>query len=114
MPDQPLELTFLANDPFQTYNRLEEPFLTIKRQAVEGHVPIVHDQLGLFLELLLAFKKPAKVLEIGAGIGYSSLWMIQGSPLSQFVLLEPDPSRRQLLNANLERFAPDAKTAVYR
>ncbi len=38
-------------------------------------IPIVDEEVGRFLSLLILTKQPKKVLELGFGGGYSSLWM---------------------------------------
>ncbi len=49
----------------------------IRKDAVSNDVPIIRREMENFLKVVLLEKKPKKILEIGAAVGYSSLLMSQ-------------------------------------
>ena len=53
---------------------------TIREGAVSAHVPIIRPEMCAFLRMLLAAKAPAAILEIGAAVGFSALWMAYCTP----------------------------------
>lgn len=56
--------------------RDNSPFLEgLRIYAKENDVPIIRRETESFIKVLLALKKPAKILEIGTAIGYSAIFM---------------------------------------
>lgn len=52
------------------------PFLDeLERQACEDFVPIIRREMQSFLKVLLAVHRPAKILEVGTAVGFSTLLM---------------------------------------
>lgn len=47
----------------------------IEQEALEGHVPIIRKETQSFLKVLLLMKKPLRILEIGAAVGFSAILM---------------------------------------
>lgn len=62
-------------DPGNTLflNELEE-------YAIKTNVPIIRPQMQSLLKLLLAIKKPKRILEVGCAIGFSALLMSEYGP----------------------------------
>lgn len=57
------------------------PFLdALEQDALENYVPIIRSDTQNFLKLLLAMKKPMKILEVGCAVGYSALLMSEYAP----------------------------------
>lgn len=52
----------------------------IERQAIAGRVPIIRQEMGSLLKVLIALKKPSGILEIGTAVGYSSILMAENMP----------------------------------
>ena len=52
-----------------------EMLQSIKREALLDHVPIIRNETASLLKVLLRMKKPQKLLEIGAAVGFSSILM---------------------------------------
>lgn len=50
------------------------------REAVLAKTPSVEPETGMFLEYITHATKPAKILEIGCGIGVSTRYMAKGAP----------------------------------
>ena len=44
----------------------------IEQEALESHVPIIRKETQSFLKVLLLMKKPLRILEIGAAVGFSA------------------------------------------
>jgi len=70
----------IAHDYMEKYLRNlidenEEPLKKMEEYSVENHVPIVQKEVANFLKVMLAIKKPKKILELGTAIGYSSILM---------------------------------------
>lgn len=57
------------------------PFLeTLEQQAKADFVPIIRREMQSFLKVLLALKRPARILEVGTAIGFSALLMCEYGP----------------------------------
>lgn len=51
----------------------------IERQALADGVPIIRQEMGNLLKVLLALKKPENILEVGTAVGYSSILMAENT-----------------------------------
>lgn len=47
----------------------------LEQEAATEQIPIVPPEVGQFLDFLVALHKPQHILEIGAAVGYSLLWL---------------------------------------
>ena len=57
------------------------PFLDeIEQFAIETQVPIIRKSMQSLLKFLLAYAKPANILEVGTAIGFSALLMSEYAP----------------------------------
>jgi predicted O-methyltransferase YrrM len=56
-------------------------------------IPIVHWETGRFLATLVRATDPARVLEVGTAIGYSTLHMAEQLGRGKIVTIERDPQR---------------------
>jgi len=67
----------------------------LQDKAEENRVPIM-DPLGMrYLMQVVRLKKPGRILEVGAAIGYSALRMLEAAPQSDIVTIERDETRYQ-------------------
>ena len=48
----------------------------IKEFGIDTYVPIVQDDMGRFLRMMVQVERPKRILEIGCGISYSTHWML--------------------------------------
>lgn len=48
---------------------------TIEQEALKERVPIIRKEMQSFLKVLLLLKRPKRILEIGAAVGFSALLM---------------------------------------
>lgn len=62
--------TVPSRDPL--LRRLEE-------QAARNTLPIIHPEVGQFLQFLIHVHKPKSILEIGTLIGYSTIWIARAA-----------------------------------
>ena len=56
-------------------DRGSEALHMIEKEAIRDDVPIIRKESGELLRILLQIKKPEKILEVGAAIGFSSVFM---------------------------------------
>lgn len=73
-------------------------FSEMENYAKEKNIPIVTAATGAVLSHLLSLLKPNQVLELGTGLGYSTLWMATGSPGTQFVTVDRHEAQAALLD----------------
>lgn len=55
--------------------RNSEILETIEQEALKERVPIIRKEMQSFLKVLLLLKRPERILEIGAAVGFSALLM---------------------------------------
>lgn len=57
------------------------PFLNeLEQAAIKTNVPVIRPQMQSLLKLLLAMKRPKRILEVGTAIGFSALFMSEYGP----------------------------------
>ena len=54
---------------------------TIEKEALDTYVPIIRKEMQGFLKLLLAMKRPARILEVGTAVGFSAILMAEYDPV---------------------------------
>lgn len=74
----------IVDERMTTYiNSLDKensPFLeSLEREAKENFVPIVRREMQSFLKVLLAMKRPTRILEVGTAVGFSALLMCENT-----------------------------------
>ena len=75
----------IADERLVTYinslDRGNPPLLNqIEAEALAQDVPIIRKEMQSFLRVLLASRKPAKILEVGTAVGFSALFMAEYAP----------------------------------
>lgn len=74
--------------------------------AVENRVPIVQKETAKFLEFMVSFQKPERILELGTAIGYSSILMYEASKgEAHITTVERSPEMVEMANRNIQRFS---------
>ena len=53
----------------------------IEQEALENYVPIIRKEMQQFLKLLLAMKRPMRILEVGTAAGFSAILMAEYDPV---------------------------------
>ena len=68
-------------------DRGSEALHMIEKEAIRDDVPIIRKESGELLRILLQIKKPEKILEVGAAIGFSSVFMGENTDNNTHCLL---------------------------
>lgn len=85
----------------------------LRNYAIENSVPIIHDEVGQFIKVMLQIKKPIKILELGTAIGYSAILMCKNSPdNSKITTIERDPKMIEIANDNLKKYGFDNRVNI--
>lgn len=53
---------------------------TLEKEALSSGVPIIRREMQSFIKVLLAVKKPKRILEVGTAVGFSTLLMCEYGP----------------------------------
>ena len=75
-------------------------FARLRQEAETDRVPILRRETESFLRTLTAAKKPARILEIGTAIGYSTLVMARAFEGARIVTIESYAKRIPLARAH--------------
>jgi len=67
--------------------------MKMKEEALRDKIPILDEMTARFLYTQVKIKKPKRILEIGFGGGYSTLWMALGNPQAEITSLEKNKER---------------------
>ena len=88
------ELYLRGLEYLEQFQQSPEPWLKeIKRVGIARKVPIIDDDMGRFLKMLCALKRPDSILEIGCGISYATHWMLLGNPNARITGLDYNQDR---------------------
>src|SRR6266576_1789207 len=75
----------------------------LARMEEEAHregIPIVDEQEGALLSLLVRIAGAKRVLELGTATGYSGIWLLRGTDGGTLTTYEMDPERVKRARAN--------------
>ena len=93
-------ITFINSMETENSQILEE----IEREALDTYVPIIRKEMQSFLKVLLAIKKPMRILEVGTAVGFSALLMSENAPKDcKITTIEKYEKRIPIANANFVR-----------
>ena len=83
-------------------DRSSDSLKAIEAEAVRDRVPVIRRETRELLRILLRMKKPEKILEVGAAIGFSSVFMGENtSPDTTIATIENYPPRIARARANI-------------
>ena len=83
-------------------DRGSDSLKAIGAEAVRDQVPIIRKETQELLRILLRIKKPEKILEVGAAIGFSSVFMSENTPGStKITTIENYPPRIERARSNI-------------
>ena len=83
-------------------DRGSEALHMIEKEAVRDDVPIIRKETGELLRILLQIKKPERILEVGAAIGFSSVFMGENTGKNTHITtIENYPPRIERAKANI-------------
>lgn len=75
----------------------------IEREALDASVPIIRKSMQSFLKLLLAMKRPKRILEVGTAVGFSALLMAEYAGDCEIVTIENYEKRIEAARKNFAR-----------
>ncbi len=92
----------------------ESPFFDRLRQyAKEKDVPIIRREMESFLRLMLHLSQPEKLLEIGTGIAYSTLFFAEnGDSLKEIVTMENYEPRLEQARKNIAEYTENKEINI--
>lgn len=92
----------------------DEVITSIRKEAEENRVPIIRRETGEFIKLLLLMNRPERVLEIGAAVGFSAIFMSRFlKEGAHITTIENYPPRVAAARENIKRAgAEDAITLI--
>lgn len=81
------------------------PFLEeLEQRALRERVPIIRKEMQSFLKMLLALKRPGRILEVGTAVGFSTLLMCEYGPEGlQITTIENYEKRIPLARENFRK-----------
>lgn len=86
---------------------------TIEKEALETYVPIIRKEMQTFLKLLLAMKKPARILEVGTAVGFSAILMAEYNPVDcHITTIENYEKRIPIARENFIRAGKDEQITL--
>ena len=76
----------------------------IEQEALRDRVPIIRKEMQSFLKFLLMIKRPMRILEVGAAVGFSSILMSEYMPEGGHITtIENYDKRIPIARANFKR-----------
>ena len=76
----------------------------IEQEALRDRVPIIRKEMQSFLKVLLMIKRPMRILEVGAAVGFSSILMSEYIPEGGYITtIENYDKRIPIARANFKR-----------
>ena len=99
----------IVEERFVTYINLlsgeNTPLLEeIEKEAHESGIPIIRRETQSLLRVLLALRKPQRILEVGTAIGFSALFMAEYNPAGGHITtIENYEKRIPIARDNFER-----------
>lgn len=86
---------------------------TIEKEALETYVPIIRKEMQTFLKLLIAMKKPARILEVGTAVGFSAILMAEYDPVDcHITTIENYEKRIPIARENFKRAGKDGQITL--
>ena len=94
-------------------DRASDSLKAIEAEAVRDRVPVIRRETRELLRIVLQMKKPEKILEVGAAIGFSSVFMGENtSPATKITTIENYPPRIERARANIVMAGMDERITL--
>ena len=85
----------------------------IEQEALENYVPIIRKEMQQFLKLLLAMKRPMRILEVGTAVGFSAILMAEYDPVPcEITTIENYEKRIPIARENFKRAGKETQIAL--
>ena len=83
-------------------DRASQALKEVEGEAVRDGVPIIRMETRELLRILLQMNQPERILEVGAAIGFSSIFMAENTPKTTMITtIENYPPRIERAGANI-------------
>jgi predicted O-methyltransferase YrrM len=88
--------------------------LQLEAHARKDGVPVVSRQTGRLLSLLVTAMQASRILEIGTGYGYATLWMALAQPrMGKIWTIDPSAARTDIARSYFSRAEEDDYIEVF-
>ncbi|MCI5623062.1 MULTISPECIES: O-methyltransferase [Anaerostipes] len=85
----------------------------IEYEARQNHVPIVKPETKELLRMLVRLKQPMKILEVGAAVGFSSLYMNKYQPTGgNIITIERNEKRIKKAKENIHKMGKEEQITL--
>ena len=85
----------------------------IEQEALEARIPIIKKETQSFLKVLLQISKPMNILEVGSGVGFSSLLMSENTPVGcKITTIENSPKRALVAEENFTKMGKEEQITL--
>lgn len=85
----------------------------MEKEALDSYVPIIRKEMQSFLKVLLAMKKPKRILEVGTAVGFSALLMSEYAPADcQITTIEKYEKRIPIARENFKRAGKETQITL--
>ena len=102
-------VTYLHSLEQENSEILEE----IEQEALRDSVPIIRKEMQSFLKVLLAIKRPTRILEVGTAVGFSALLMSEYAPEEcTITTIENYEKRIPIARENFKRAGKEQKITL--
>lgn len=102
-------VTYLHSLEQENSEILEE----IEQAALRDSVPIIRKEMQSFLKVLLAIKRPTRILEVGTAVGFSALLMSEYAPEEcTITTIENYEKRIPIARENFKRAGKEQKITL--
>ena len=86
---------------------------TIEKEALDTFVPIIRKEMQSFLKVMLAIKKPKRILEVGTAVGFSAILMSEYAPEDcHITTIEKYEKRIPIALKNFKRVGKEQKITL--
>lgn len=104
-------------EPFIDSDLVYKPnpiFSEMESYAKIKNIPIVTAATGAVLSQLVRFLSPKRILELGTGIGYSTLWMVNGFKSARIVTVDRHEEQAKALDEYAKKMGLESQMDVTR
>ena len=98
----------------RSLERPENPVIEeIEQEALDSYVPIIRKETQSFLKVMMLMNRPARVLEVGTAVGFSSILMSEYLPEdSHITTIENYEKRIPIARNNFKRAGKEEKITL--
>ena len=94
------------------YKERTDSLAELRKEAEENKVPIILRDTEDLLESLVLLKKPKKILEIGAAVGYSSSFFASLDENIKVTTIEADEKTYEIAKANIHKLGYEERITL--